>query len=75
MVVAVAVGLLGAAAILWTARIGLRALLAANIATALAGIVWLALAGGFSSGGRAIVVAAAAALVGLAAAEAATLRR
>jgi hypothetical protein len=48
---------------------------ASGSSTAVAGVLWLTLAGGFSTGGRAIVLAAAAALVGLAAAEAATLRR
>jgi hypothetical protein len=60
--------------ILWRGGVGLRALAAGNAATAIAGIVWLALGSGFSAAGGAVVTVTIAALVGLAAAQVATLR-
>jgi hypothetical protein len=61
--------------VLWRVPVGLRMLVAGNLVTAAAAIVWLAAAGHFSPSGAALVGAAAAALVVLAAWEAATLRR
>jgi hypothetical protein len=61
--------LLGLAALLWRARIGLTALAVGNIATAFAAVAWLAAGTGFSTAGAALVGAAVAGLVALAAAE------
>jgi hypothetical protein len=74
-VVAVAgVLLLLLGAVLWRGRIGLGALVTGNVATAIAGIVWLVLASGFSAAGGVLVAVTVAALVSLAAAQVATLR-
>jgi hypothetical protein len=61
-------------AVLWRGEIGLHALAAGNALTAIAGLVWLGLASGFSAAGAALVAVTVAGLVGLAAAQAATLR-
>jgi hypothetical protein len=61
-------------AVLWRGGIGLPALAAGNALTAIAGLVWLGLASGFSAAGAALVAVTVAGLVGLAAAQAATLR-
>lgn len=74
VVVVAAVALLGVGVFLWFGRIGVRALVAANVGTAVAATVWLLVASGFSGAGEAVVIAAAAALACLAAAETATLR-
>jgi hypothetical protein len=60
--------------VLWRGGIGLRPLAAGNALAAIAGIVWLGLASGFSSPGGALVAVTVAGLVGLAAAQVATLR-
>ena len=62
------------AVLIWSGRVGLRALAVCNAAGALAGIVWLAAVSGFSSAGTIVVAATVAGLAGLAAAQAATLR-
>jgi len=59
---------------LWRGRIGLPVLAAGNALTALGGIVWLLLASGFSGAGGALVAVTVTGLVGLAVAQAATLR-
>jgi hypothetical protein len=59
---------------LWRGGIGLGPLAAGNALAAIAGIVWLGLASGFSSVGVALVAVTVAGLVGLAAAQVATLR-
>jgi hypothetical protein len=61
-------------AVLWRGGIGLQALVAGNALTAIAGLVWLGLASGFSAAGAALAAVTVAGLVGLAAAQAATLR-
>jgi len=68
-VVLVGVLLLAVAAMLWLTPVQMSVLAAANLATAVAAIAWLAAATGFSSGGAALIGAAIAGLVGLAAAE------
>jgi hypothetical protein len=72
IVVGAALVLLGV--LLWRAPVGLRNLAVGNAITALAAVVWLAAASGFSLAGSALVAAAAAALAVLAAVQAATLR-
>jgi hypothetical protein len=67
--------LLGAAVVIWRGAVSPKALAIGNVATALAALVWLAAAAGFSTAGTVLVVAAASALVCLAAAQVATLRR
>ena len=62
------------AVVIWSGRISLRALVVANAASALAGIVWLAAVSGFSTAGTIVVAVTVAGLAGLAAAQAATLR-
>src|ERR1700751_1786462 len=60
--------------LLWSGRIGLRALAIGNAVSALAGLLWLLLADGWSSAGAALVGVTVAGLAVLAAAQAATLR-
>jgi hypothetical protein len=60
--------------LLWRAPVGLRDLAVGNAVTAVAAVVWLAAASGFSLGGSALVAATAAALAVLAAVQVATLR-
>jgi hypothetical protein len=62
------------AALIWSGRVSLRALVVGNAASALAGIVWLAAVSGFSTAGTIAVAVTVAGLAGLAAAQAATLR-
>ena len=59
---------------LWRTPVALRDLAAGNALTAVAAVVWLGVASGFSPAGAALVAAAAAALAVLAAVQAATLR-
>jgi hypothetical protein len=61
--------LLVLAAALWRLPIGLGGLAAGNIVTALAAVVWLVAATGFSTGAAALVGAAVTGLVALGAAE------
>jgi hypothetical protein len=68
------VALLVLAVLIWSGRVGLRALAVCNAASAVAGIVWLTAVSGFSSAGAAVVGVTVAVLAGLAAAQAATLR-
>jgi hypothetical protein len=72
IVVGAALVLLGI--VLWRAPVGLRDLAVGNAITAVAAVVWLAAASGFSLAGIALVAAAAAALAILAAVQVATLR-
>ena len=60
--------------VLWRVRIGLVALAAGNVVTAVAAVAWLGAATGFSTGGAALLGAAVAGLVALAAAELAVIR-
>jgi hypothetical protein len=60
--------------LIWAGRIGLRALAVGNAAAALAGLVWLLSADGWSTAGAVLVGGTVAALAVLAAAQAATLR-
>jgi len=60
--------------VIWSGRVGLKDLAAGNAASAIAGLVWLAVVSGFSSAGVAVVAATIAGLACLAAAQAATLR-
>jgi hypothetical protein len=66
--------LLVLAGLLWSGRVGTRALAAGNALTAVVAVGWLSAASGFSAGGVAVVVITAAGLAGLALAQAATLR-
>jgi hypothetical protein len=60
--------------LIWSGRVGLRALALGNGVTALAGLIWLIAAEGWSGAGAALVGSTVAALAVLAAAQAATLR-
>jgi hypothetical protein len=60
--------------LIWSGRIGLRALAVGNALTALAGLLWLLLADGWSTEGAVLVGITVAVLAGLATAQAATLR-
>jgi hypothetical protein len=51
LIVAAGVALAALSVVIWRGAIGLRALVAGNAATALAGLVWLLAADGFSSAG------------------------
>jgi hypothetical protein len=61
--------------VLWRTPLAPRDLAVGNAITAVAALVWLAAASGFSLAGGALVAAAAAALAVLATAQVATLRR
>jgi hypothetical protein len=73
-VAVVGAGLLLVGGVIWSGRLGLKALAGANAVFALAAVVWLAAADGFSAAGTAVVSTAAAGLTVLATAQAATLR-
>lgn len=60
--------------LIWAGKIGLRELMVGNAVTAVAGLVWLLAADGWSTAGATIVGVTVAALGVLAAAQAATLR-
>ena len=60
--------------LIWSGRVGLKELAAANSVSALAGLVWLGAVSGFSAAGVGVVAATVAGLACLAAAQAATLR-
>jgi hypothetical protein len=60
--------------LIWSGRIGLRALALGNGVTAVAGFLWLLLADGWSTAGAALVAVTVAGLAVLAAVQAATLR-
>ena len=60
--------------LIWSGRLGLRALALGNAAGAVLGLVWLLAGEGWSAAGAAIVGAIVGALAVLAAAQAATLR-
>jgi hypothetical protein len=61
-------------ALIWSGRLGLRALALGNGVTAVAGFLWLLLAEGWSTAGAVLVAITVAGLAGLSAAQAATLR-
>src|SRR6059058_3185931 len=61
--------------LIWTGRIGVRALAVGNGVSAAAGLLWLLLGDGWSTAGAILVGITVAGLAGLAAAQAATLRR
>ena len=60
--------------LIWSGRVGLRALAIGNAVSALAGLVWLLAAKGWSAAGTSLVGVTVAVLAVLAAAQAATLR-
>jgi hypothetical protein len=60
--------------LIWSGRIGVRALAMGNAVSALAGLAWLGVADGWSTAGAALVGVTVAVLAVLAAAQAATLR-
>jgi hypothetical protein len=74
VLVAVGALLLLLAAVLWSGRVGTKALAVGNALTAALAIAWLATVSGFSAAGVALVAITVAGLAGLAAAQAATLR-
>jgi hypothetical protein len=60
--------------LIWSGRVGLRALAIGNAVAALVGLVWLIVADGWSTAGASLVGVTVAVLAVLAAAQAATLR-
>jgi hypothetical protein len=60
--------------LIWSGRVGLRVLAIGNAVSALAGLVWLIAADGWSTAGAVLVGITVAVLAVLAAAQAATLR-
>ena len=60
--------------LIWSGRVGLRALALGNAASAVAGLVWLLAADGWSTTGASVVAVTVAALAVLAVAQGATLR-
>ena len=66
--------LLALCSLIWSGRVGLRALAVGNVVSALAGLVWLLAAEGWSAAGASLVGVTVAVLAVLAAAQAATLR-
>ena len=60
--------------LIWSERIGVRALAIGNGVSAAAGLLWLLLADGWSTAGAVLVATTVAVLAVLAAAQAATLR-
>jgi hypothetical protein len=69
LIVLVGLVLVLAAAVIWLGRVALRALAAGNGATAVAAVIWLLTADGFSTAGASIVAVTAAVLAALAAAQ------
>ncbi len=72
LLICAATGALGV--LIWRGRLGLRALAMGNAVSALAGLLWLLLADGWSTAGAVLVAITVAGLAGLAGAQAATLR-
>jgi hypothetical protein len=66
--------LLALCGLIWAGRIGVRALALGNGVTAIAGLLWLLLADGWSTAGAVLIAITVAVLAVLAAAQAATLR-
>jgi hypothetical protein len=66
-------GILGCG-LIWSGRVGVRALAIGNAVSALAGLMWLIVADGWSAAGAWLVGVTVAVLAVLAAAQAATLR-
>ena len=60
--------------VIWSGRVGVRALAIGNAVSALAGLVWLIVADGWSAAGGVVVGVTVAVLAALAAAQVATLR-
>lgn len=60
--------------LIWSGRIGLQAVAIGNAVSALAGLVWLIVADGWSAAGALLVAVTVVVLAVLAAAQAATLR-
>jgi hypothetical protein len=69
VVLAVGIALVIVAVVIWRGTISLRGLAIANVATALAGIVWVAAASGFSAAGATVVAVTIGGLLALAAAQ------
>jgi hypothetical protein len=74
VLVAAGLALLVLGALIWSGRVGVRALAIGNGVSAIAGLLWLVLADGWSTAGAAVVAITVAGLAVLAAAQAATLR-
>jgi hypothetical protein len=74
VIAAVGALLLVLACVIWSGRVAAAALAAGNAATAIAALIWLIVAGEFSTGGVMIVAITVVALAVLAAAQAVTLR-
>ena len=74
VLVAAGLALIALGALIWTGRVGLKALVLGNAVSALGGIVWLVAVSGFSTAGTAVAVVTVAGLACLAAVQAATLR-
>jgi hypothetical protein len=72
--VAAGLALLLLGAVIWSGRVGLRALAIGNGVSATAALLWLLLAHGWSTAGAVLVAITVAGLAVLAAAQAATLR-
>ena len=69
VIVLVGVVLAVATVAIWSGRVALRPLAAGNAVTAVAAVVWLVAAGGFSTTGAWLVAVTAAVLAALAAAQ------
>jgi hypothetical protein len=74
VLVAAGLALLVLGALIWSGRVGVRALALGNGVSAAAGLLWLVLADGWSTAGAVLVAVTVAGLAVLAAAQAATLR-
>jgi hypothetical protein len=74
VLVAAGLALLVLGALIWSGRVGVRALAIGNGVSAIAGLLWLVLADGWSTAGAVLVAVTVAGLAVLAAAQAATLR-
>ena len=66
--------LLALCGLIWAGRVGVRALVVGNAVSALAGLVWLLAADGWSTAGAVVLGVTVTVLAVLAAAQAATLR-
>jgi hypothetical protein len=69
-----ALALLALCGLIWSGRVGVRALAIGNAVSAFAGLMWLIVADGWSAAGAVLVGVTVAGLVVLAAAQVATLR-
>ena len=74
LLLVVGCALLALCALIWSGRIGLRMLMIGNAVSAVAGLLWLIAADGWSSAGAVLVGVTVAVLAVLAAAQAVSLR-